>query len=339
MDDEVIDYMNEQLSIMNEKYNELTDLIRLKKIEANLIEGKVKNIQDLHDDTSDALLPEHCNDNFNHNEIESLLDSRTQLITDNEIMIKEKEALSEKISHLKKMISNMKDNQRKESQISVDDVNSFRIQELDRERISRDIHDGVIQNLTALIRKMEFVSKIVSNDSARAKIEINNSKESLKASVKEVRDVIYDLRPMALDDLGFEAAFYEMCDKLKSDYNGIFEYSFSSELSLEEQDNYENVVKDIMINVLRISKELCSNSIKYSNGNHISVEIYIDKKGITLIQSDDGTDFDYFSFVKMKKDNTGYGLIMLNERVQAFHGTFDFDNNNGTRYTITFPIS
>ena len=96
------------------------------------------------------------------------------------------------------------------------------ILEEDRQRISRDIHDTVVQNLTALIHKEEFISQIMSRDINRAQIEINNAKALIKDSIKDLRDIIYQLRPMELDDLGFNEALLNLVDKLDNNYKRYY---------------------------------------------------------------------------------------------------------------------
>ena len=70
-----------------------------------------------------------------------------------------------------------------------------------------------MQNLTALIHKQEFISQIINTDITRSKLEINNSVVLIKESINELRNIIYELRPMSVDDLGFKNAIMNMIDK------------------------------------------------------------------------------------------------------------------------------
>lgn len=337
MDNEILDYVNGQLSQMNESFEEIKSKINSKEIESDFIDKRVATIRKQRDNTKDVLQPDFFNCDFETSEIDNLIELKDKLKEEITILNNEKEELWKNISKLKGILDNYKKNKVEVNNKNLASVDSFKIQELDRERISRDIHDGVVQNLTALIRKMEFVSMIIGQDPPRAKLEINDSKNTLKETVKELREIIYDLRPMSLDDLGFEAGFYNVCNKIKDSYNGVFEYSFSSSISLEEGKFI--LYKDIFINILRIIRELCSNSIKYSNGNYMYVSIEVNNEDITLTQSDNGKGFDYESSVGTKNDNTGFGLLMLSERVKSFGGSIDFSNENGSKYVITFPIN
>ena len=75
------------------------------------------------------------------------------------------------------------------------------MQEADRQRIARDIHDTVVQGLTALIHKNEFVGKIFETDKQRAQLELKKNNNVIRDSINELRNIIFDLRPMSLEDL------------------------------------------------------------------------------------------------------------------------------------------
>lgn len=80
----------------------------------------------------------------------------------------------------------------------------FEIQELDRRRIARDLHDTSLQNLSHLIHKLELVSMYMDKDMIRAKLELASVSKNINHIIDEIRMVIYDLRPMVFDDLGLK---------------------------------------------------------------------------------------------------------------------------------------
>ena len=79
-------------------------------------------------------------------------------------------------------------------------------QEIERQRIARELHDSTVQNLTMLIHKAELCFKLIEKDPVQAQLEIRTMSEALRSSINEMRDIIYNLRPMALDDLGLQEA-------------------------------------------------------------------------------------------------------------------------------------
>ncbi|MGN0318041.1 MAG: sensor histidine kinase [Lachnospira sp.] len=210
-------------------------------------------------------------------------------------------------------------------------VNVINLCELDRARIARDIHDSVVQDLTALIHKQEFISRLVDNDLQRAKFELNYTKSNLKQCVEELRNIIYDLRPMILEDLGFKATFIDLCEHLNSNSDINYEYNFDTSI-----DDYSIIPQAIQMTVFRIIRELSSNSEKHSGCSTIRVSLLLNKNNLVLNFFDDGTGFD-FEDSDHKRDNKKYGIRMLKERVALLNGSISYFNVEGSSYDIVIP--
>lgn len=84
----------------------------------------------------------------------------------------------------------------------------FKVQEEERQRIARDLHDTSLQNLTHLIHKIELSSLYIDKDPIQAKLELSIVEKSLRKTIEEIRNIIYDLRPMSFDDLGLKNAAF-----------------------------------------------------------------------------------------------------------------------------------
>ena len=99
-------------------------------------------------------------------------------------------------------------------------------QEMDRNRISRELHDSTVQGLTSLVHKMEYCSRLVDIDPVRVKMELQSMIEFNKEIINDIRAIIYDLRPMSLNNIGLvstiESFFLYFHDKrdLVSDCSG-----------------------------------------------------------------------------------------------------------------------
>ena len=205
-------------------------------------------------------------------------------------------------------------------------------QEHERQRIARDLHDTTVQNLTSLIHKSELCMKLVEMDPNRCKSEISSMSKIIRSVIDETRKIIYDLRPMSFDDIGFDVTVERYIERLKSSYPIQFQYVI-------EGDVYP-MKSVIEISLLRVIQEACSNSIKHGNPSFIHISLNYQPEQIVLIVEDDGKGFDLASIPEENRsDNSGFGLSMMKERIYLLSGTIDFDSSveNGFKVIVQIP--
>lgn len=204
-------------------------------------------------------------------------------------------------------------------------------QELERQRIARELHDTVVQNLTALIHKTEFITQIVDVDSIRAKLELQVMNKILKEAINDMRKVIYDLRPMTYDDIGFSDTLYRAVERLK---NGCdIKISFKIEGESYDMDSV------VQLTILRIIQEATTNCKKYSQAKNLDIRFIYKENEIELNIKDDGIGFDVNNLkTKVRKDNSGFGISMMKERVYLLYGVMNINSGNqGTEINVILP--
>ena len=204
------------------------------------------------------------------------------------------------------------------------------IQEKERQRIARDLHDTSLQSLTHLIHKIELSSMYIDQDPIKAKLELASINKNLKSIIQEVRNAIFDLRPMTFDDLGIKEAFERLADHLKE--NSDFDIYYNI-----EEINCNNSL--VLITIFRIIEECTNNAIKHSGGSVVFFELKkITNDNCIVIISDDGNGFD-IEKVLSEKDRH-FGLTILKERVNLLSGNIDIDSKpgKGTVIKIIIPL-
>lgn len=202
------------------------------------------------------------------------------------------------------------------------------IQEKERQRIARDLHDTSLQNLAHLVHKIELSSLFIDQDPLRAKLELAAVNKNLREVIDEIRETIFDLRPMSFDDLGLKESFERLFFKLKQTNSSI-----DIKYDMDEIDCNNDL---ILMTIFRIVQECCLNAIKHSGGNLLEISMKKKDKFFEVSIRDNGQGFD-MEEVKQTKQNH-FGLKVMKERVELLGGMFHMKSLIGQGTTINFTI-
>ncbi|MBZ9635404.1 sensor histidine kinase [Clostridium sp. FP1] len=207
-------------------------------------------------------------------------------------------------------------------------------QENERKRISRDIHDGPAQHIANIIMKADICKKVIQKDLDEGLKELSDLKESAKVALKEVRSIIFDLRPMTLDDLGLNQTIEQAVKSISED--------FSMDIKLKLKPMETEVESIIQVAVFRIFQEILNNIKKHSKAKHLEVKLDFGAKYLSLIISDDGIGFDVEETLKrVKIKGTSYGLIGILDRVNQLQGQIHIKSwaGAGCVYNVLLPVN
>lgn len=208
------------------------------------------------------------------------------------------------------------------------------IQEIERQRIARDLHDSTVQNLTNLVHKAELCTKLIDMDVIRTKLELHTMISTIRNIINEMRSIIYDLRPMSLDDIGLVVTVERYILKIKE--------SSDIKVKLKVVNDEVNILSLINLTLFRIIQEACNNAIKHSGAQNILINIIYNESNIDLEIEDDGIGFEY-----IENDNSGgnskqmsFGLSIMKERVLLLSGSMEIitKENLGTKIKISVPF-
>lgn len=204
-------------------------------------------------------------------------------------------------------------------------------QEEERQKISRQLHDGPAQDLSNFILQTEIASRLFDTDLDQARQELNSLKEAAATSFSHVRDFIFDLRPMMLDDLGLlptvRRYIEAMKDKTGMDLNLVFT---GDEQRLE---SHREVI------IFRAIQSLLVNVRDHAQATQIKVMMDLADNQVRVSVEDNGKGFDSENLDE--DEVVGRSLITLRERIEQFEGTFDLDSEpgEGTRIAFSIPTS
>lgn len=206
-------------------------------------------------------------------------------------------------------------------------------QENERQRISRELHDYTVQNLTSLVHKTELCSKLVEMDPVRCKLELSMMSKTLRDIINDTRQLIYNLRPMSFDDIGLDVTVERALEKIES--------SESKKINFKVEGEPYQIKPVIGLTLLRIIQEGCSNAIRHASATYVQVVLTYHPEMISVTIEDDGKGFDANHIsTESREDNSGFGLSMMKERVYLLSGNIEIESKigTGTRIIVNVPI-
>ena len=200
-------------------------------------------------------------------------------------------------------------------------------QEEERKRLSREIHDGPAQMLANVLLRTDLIDLAYhQNGHEAAKKEINELKVMVRNALSEVRRIIYDLRPMALDDLG-------LIPTLRKYILTTEEYNPTGKINFQIYGEDQRLQPNFEVAIFRLVQECLTNGTKHGKFSEAWVKIEWLKQKINIIVKDNGVGFDP-NIVKEKS----FGLIGMRERVELLNGTMKVISFPGNGTTILFSI-
>ena len=205
---------------------------------------------------------------------------------------------------------------------------SLFIQEKERERIARDLHDTSLQNITHLIHKVELATKYLDVDLERAKLELNVIIHNLRDVNQDIRNTIYNLKPMVVEDLGF----LELIERMKENYKEKCSIEFDIDV-----DNIDDCNEFLKITLYRIIDEAVNNAMKHSKATRLKIMVKNLSSIIQMEISDNGIGINTQIQDNMQTDKKNFGLKIMKERILLLGGTIDINGEKGTVIKIEVP--
>ncbi len=207
-------------------------------------------------------------------------------------------------------------------------------QEEERKRVSREIHDGPAQSIANIVLKAEICKSVVKKDMEKGIEELESLKGIVRRTLKEIRKIIYDLRPMSIDDLGLIPTIRRFLHEFTEE-TGVEVEFMTSKIT----DEVESIVK---LAVFRLIQENLNNIRKHSEATIVNIEVSFGTKYINLLIRDNGDGFDYEqAYANALKQGKSFGLVGIVERVNQLHGSIQYENHRsqGTEVHIKLPVN
>lgn len=205
-------------------------------------------------------------------------------------------------------------------------------QEEERKRLARDLHDQTGQTLTGLAMGLRSVESLLGSNPAPVQQRLHDLEEMSTAAIDDLRQLIADLRPAQLDDLGLVAALREMAKNMGARTRMTVEVNVSG--------SRRRLRSEIETILYRLAQEALTNAGRHSHATRAAIELSFGDASITLRISDNGVGFVPESVMKSQSPRRAWGLLGMQERVSLVGGEFRLESapGQGTRVIAEIPL-
>lgn len=199
-------------------------------------------------------------------------------------------------------------------------------QEAERQRLSRQMHDGPAQALSNFILQTEIAMRLLDIDPVQAKDELGNLKTSAMTTFQKVRNFIFELRPMMLDDLGLTPTLKKYADAFKEQAN--------LDVSVTVTGAERRLEPYLEVMIFRAVQELLGNASRHSQASIVKVKVDLGNDLIRVSVDDNGKGFD----PETLREANNLGLKLIRERAEMLGGNFEIDSAAGSGARISFSV-
>ncbi|MEJ5241741.1 MAG: GAF domain-containing sensor histidine kinase [Anaerolineales bacterium] len=209
------------------------------------------------------------------------------------------------------------------------------IHEEARKKLARDLHDGPTQSVSAIAMRLNIVRRLIERDAQKATEELAKIEDLAHRTVKEIRHMLFTLRPLVLETQGLQAALQAMADKMRE--------TFNQNVIIEVDDS---VLPQLEVGkqgvIFSIAEEAVNNARKHARAANIWVRLKPIQSDLLLLEiQDDGVGFDVKSVMQSYEKRGSLGMVNLTERTELINGVLNILSapGKGTRVQVFIPLT
>lgn len=212
-------------------------------------------------------------------------------------------------------------------------VSMVEAQEVERQRLARQMHDGPAQSLTNFILQAEICQRLFNRDPDRAEEELNNLKTAASSTFQKVRDFIFDLRPMMLDDLGLIPTIRR--------YVEAFQEKTGIETKLNILGDERRLPGHIEVMMFRSVQSIMGNARDGLGAKSVTIVLEVGPETVKATLEHDGHGFDPDEVFVVEGGEDLFGLRTLRDRIDLVGGSLDVQSSEDetSRYVIMLPVT
>ena len=209
------------------------------------------------------------------------------------------------------------------------------IQEEARKKLARDLHDGPTQSVAALAMRVNFARRLIAQDVEAAVGELLKIEDLARRTTKEIRHMLFTLRPLVLESQGLIAALESMSDKMCDTYDQNVIIEAEPEVISQLEMGKQGVI-------FYIVEEAVNNARKHAQAKHIWVRLKTTEEEMVLLEiEDDGVGFDLDLLSNDYESRGSLGMVNLQERTELVNGALQIESaeGQGTKIAVIIPLT
>jgi signal transduction histidine kinase len=206
-------------------------------------------------------------------------------------------------------------------------------QEAERKRVARLLHDELAQSLTGLLMSLDAAEEVIGGEVPGARRQIRRTREILTVALGQTRQLILDLRPTMLDDLGLVPAIRWYADSHLAGLGAL--------VVVESEGRQRRLRPELETALFRIAQEAMSNVARHAAASRVSITIHWHQEQVRLVVEDDGRGFEVNEALRGTTSGDSMGLLGLRERVEMLGGHHEIvsEPGRGTRIDVSIPVT
>lgn len=225
------------------------------------------------------------------------------------------------------------ENARLYAQVVADRDRVVSIEDEVRRELARDLHDGPSQLLSALIMNLRFLKEVIVRSPERSREEVDNVERLAVQALHQIRNMLFDLRPVLLETQGLSAALSAYVDRQRENKD--------IEILLEINSLSARLPSKAEAAIFSIIQEAVGNVRKHANAKHIWITAEQRKDRLTVTVQDDGCGFDVQQMEEAYAQRGSLGLLNMKERAEIANAELKIDSEpgKGTQVKLTVPLA
>lgn len=204
-----------------------------------------------------------------------------------------------------------------------------------RKKLARDLHDGPTQSVAAMAMRLNITRRMLEKNAKGVPEELIKIEELAHRTTKEIRHMLFTLRPLILESQGLTAALKSMADKMRETFNQNVVIAIDEQIAGQMEMGKQGVI-------FYIIEEAINNARKHANASNIWVRLRPFQQGVAVLEiEDDGIGFDVEAVNKGYEKRSSLGMVNLRERAELVNGLLNIQSaiGKGTKVMVYLPLS